>query len=797
MDEIYRIPISGSSRAENIVQGDCYRFTVLTPSMIRLEYNSEGKFIDQPSQTVWYRSFSTVPFQCVETKESLRIETKNLILNYKKQEFSREALSIEVKQIGEQHYATWHYSDNLPTLKGTVRTLDQVDGAVELEEGLLSRDGVSVIDDSNSYLIKEDGELGVREYSGIDLYVLGYGHEYLTCLHDFYQLTGKTPMLPRYALGNWWSRFHQYTENEYKSLIHRFEEEKIPLSVAIIDMDWHITKVSPEYGSGWTGYTWNKTLFPDPKRFMKWLHEKNLKVSLNMHPADGIRAYEEAYPRMAKALGMDPSKKETVEFDCANPNFLEAYFKYLHHTNEEQGVDFWWVDWQQGMSSKLPGLDPLWVLNHYHYLDISRHQKRPLILSRYAGVGSHRYPIGFSGDSIISWKSLQFQPYFTANASNAGYSWWSHDIGGHMLGTYDEQLQIRWVQFGVFSPIVRLHCAGSIFNHKEPWNYSSETNRIMSRYLRLRHQLIPYLYSMNYRTYQEGMPLICPMYYQYPEVDMAYQVPNEYYWGSEMICLPITEPVNSVVQAALVEGWIPKGIFIDWMTGLIYEGDKQMIFYRSLEQIPILCKAGAIIPCGVLQETGNAIDNPAELEVTICAGADGEFTLYEDDGISMNYQKGECAMTKFQLDYQDQMEFIVHRAAGNIDLIPRQRSYRIKFLGFLEPNGILIEKNSVIAEAGYQYDVLRNEIVVENITLKAEEELRIRFVSGMKLASNDILNRCFTCLDLAQIEFEQKEKIYEKIKKGTEQTIMERLSSQEISLDLYGEISEIVLAKIN
>jgi hypothetical protein len=264
-----------------------------------------------------------------------------------------------------------------------------------------------------------------------------------------------------------------------------------------------------------------------------------------------------------------------------------------------------------------------------------------------------------------------------------------------------------------------------------------------------------------------------------------------------MICLPITQPVNVVIQAASVKAWIPEGIYIDWMTGLIYEGDKQMVLYRNLEQMPILCKAGAIIPCAVLHDTNNSIENPIELEVTIVAGTDGEFILYEDDGISLNYQTGEGATTRFFLDYQDQMEFIVHKPEGNLGLIPGRRNYRMKFLGFVKPSGILLEKNGVIEEVSYQYDNLRNEIVIENITLKAEEELRIRFVSGMKLASNDILNRCFTCLDRAQIEFAQKEKIYEQIKKGTEHTIMERISSEEMDLDLYGRIKEIVTAKIN
>lgn len=262
----------------------------------------------------------------------------------------------------------------------------------------------------------------------LDVYFFGYGHDYLHCLKDFYHLCGRTPLLPRYALGNWWSRYYRYSEEEYKALMERFELERIPFSVAVIDMDWHLVDIDPQYGSGWTGYTCNRELFPEPQRFLAWLHEKGLRVTLNVHPADGVRAFEDPYLTIAAEMGMDPEKGDAVEFDITDPNFLRAYFKFLHHPLEDEGVDFWWIDWQQGGVTKVPGLDPLWMLNHYHYLDSGKRGNRQITFSRYAGLGSHRYPVGFSGDTIVTWESLDFQPYFTANAANVGYGWWSHDI---------------------------------------------------------------------------------------------------------------------------------------------------------------------------------------------------------------------------------------------------------------------------------------------------------------------------------------------------------------------------------
>ena len=125
-------------------------------------------------------------------------------------------------------------------------------------------------------------------------------------------------MVPRYAFGNWWSRYHKYTEKSYRGLMERFKRENIPFSVAVIDMDWHLVEVDARYGSGWTGYTWNRELFPDPDAFLKWLHEQGLHVTLNVHPAEGVRAYEEGYKEMARAMQMDDDsidKELPIPFD--------------------------------------------------------------------------------------------------------------------------------------------------------------------------------------------------------------------------------------------------------------------------------------------------------------------------------------------------------------------------------------------------------------------------------------------------------------------------------------------------
>ena len=573
-----------------VLQGDRYRISMLTTGLIRFEYSENGKFENRATQMVYNRDFPVPEFRVEKKEGALDIYTKDLEIHYDKQKFTPGGLMIRVAG-GKAGERVWHYGEVPKDLMGTARTLDWADGEIPLEHGIISRDGFSILDDSHTMVLLEDGTVQPREGEKEDFYFFGYGHRYLECLKDFYRLCGKTPLLPRYVFGNWWSRYHKYDEEEYKTLIERFQQEEIPFSVAVIDMDWHLVEeVNPMYGSGWTGYTWNRKLFPDPPEFMKWLHDHNMKVTLNVHPADGIRPYEEAYPRIAQKMGMDPEKKEPVLFDITNEKFLEVYLNELHHPMEEEGVDFWWLDWQQGTVTKTPGLDPLWMLNHYHYLDSSWKGTRPLTFSRYAGPGSHRYPIGFSGDTIITWESLQFQPYFTANASNIGYGWWSHDIGGHMFGYRDDELTARWVELGVFSPVNRLHSTDNPFNGKEPWKYNRIVEETMKKYLKLRHSLVPYLYTMNRYASREGIPLVQPMYYQEPEQNEAYQVPNNYYFGSEMLVSPITEKMDPVAAAAKAVTWIPQGNWFDFFNGRKYNGGRLMELWRTVDEMPVLVR---------------------------------------------------------------------------------------------------------------------------------------------------------------------------------------------------------------
>lgn len=796
METIYKLKASPLCKRENVVRGDTYRFTILTPALIRMEYDAEGIFEDRATQAILNRDFDIQSFQVIDEEEHLEIITEALHIHYDKKKFSRNGLTVSVKGNASLEQRVWHYAEPTHDLLGTARTLDFANGPVELEHGLVSKDGFSIYDDSNSLILLENGWVEPRRENQIDIYFFGYGRNYRQCIKDFYRLTGETPLLPRYALGNWWSRFYPYTEESYKALLMRFEKEKIPFTVSVIDMDWHLVYIDPKYGSGWTGYTWNKELFPDPPAFMAWLHDKGYRITLNVHPADGVRAHEEMYKEMAMELGVDYEKEEPISFDVTNIEFLKAYFKYLHHRNEKDGVDFWWIDWQQGEHSKIKGLDPLWMLNHFHYLDNGKNGKRALILSRYAGIGSHRYPIGFSGDSVASWESLDFQPYFTANASNVGYGWWSHDIGGHMQGVRDDELSTRWLQLGVFSPIMRLHSTSNRFQGKEPWHFNAISHGIMNRFLRLRHRLLPYLYTMNYRNHREGEPLIQPMYYHHPWAEEAYQVKNQYYFGSELMVAPMTKPMDQELQCSKVKVWLPKGIYIDFFQGLIYQGDRFVEMHRDLETIPVLAKAGGIVPLLKEEYTGNDLANPKDMEIRIFAGEDGEFTLYEDDGESLAYQNGDYATTKMCMDWKTEGSFRIEAAQGNLKLLPASRNYQLKFIGFVDNDAIKVTNGGKEIAFGKSYEQSSNTIVITIENAMVHQDLCVQFAHKPMLAENHTDEFLFGILDRAKIAFDLKEKIYQIVRKNKDTySLISNLNAMNLHVNLFSALCEIILAK--
>lgn len=702
--EHFRLHFEPVADPAAVVSAPHVRFTVLTSRLIRLEHSPTEVFEDRASQAFWFRRQPVPAFEARRTGDDLEIETEHLLLRYSStpRGFTPVTLSILVKATG----ATWVYGDHFfkaGNLMGTARTLDEANGAIRLDPGLMARNGWSLVDDSRSLVFGADGWVNTRSGAAdnLDLYFFGYGRDYVSCLTDFQRLSGPTPLIPRWALGNWWSRFWAYSADELKALMSDFEAHAVPLSVCIVDMDWHITRTG-NASSGWTGYTWNRELFPDPEAFLGWLHARGLRTAFNLHPADGIFPHEEGYAAMAEAVGIDPATQEPVPFDIADRAFTEAYFKVLHHPMEAMGVDFWWMDWQQGTQSRLQGLDPLTWLNHLHSLDLTRDGKRrPFLFSRWGGLGSHRNPIGFSGDSVVSWESLAFQPTFTATAANVAYGWWSHDIGGHMWGIEDGELYLRWVQYAVFSPILRLHSTKDLYSERRPWGWDPTITEHARAAMQLRHAFIPYLYSMAWRNTETGLPLITPLYYSHPESADAYETPSAYWFGSELIAAPFTSPLIEDLRQSRQRLWLPEGEWFDFFSGRRFGGGWQIV-YGGLADTPVFAKAGAIVPLAPRVGWGG-VSNPESLSIHVFAGASNTFTLYEDDGESLAYRQGASARTVFDWAWSTSAATLsISSIEGDASVVPASRSYELVFHG-LSAAAVTVDGRPVSADA-WRYD---------------------------------------------------------------------------------------------
>lgn len=798
LDKHFIVKTEPVALPENMVLGKGVRITVLGDSLYRIEQEPAGHFCDQATQTVWYRRSRQIPFSVSadQAGAELEIATQKTKLVWKG--------TIEESYIVFAGQEEKRFLDNSENLFGTYRTLDCCDGdqfisfdradhkaeKITLEYGVVSRNGVALLDDSQSLLLKEDGMLERRRYPEKDCYVFAYGKDYREAVKALFSICGKTPRIPRFALGNWWSRYHAYTEKEYLHTIENFEEREIPLTVATVDMDWHWSETldarkqitasgkndALHGGSeGWTGYSWNTDLFPDYKRFLGKLHEKNLHTTLNLHPALGVRYFEDCYAEMAKAVGVDPATEQQIPFDMTDETFINAYFKVLHKPYERDGVDFWWIDWQQGLDSKLEGLDPLWALNHYHFLD-NGVEHEPLILSRYSGIGAHRYPLGFSGDTLVTWESLGYLPYFTATASNAGYCWWSHDIGGHMCGYKDDELYVRFLQFGVFSPINRLHSSNSDTFTKEPWAYGNGTGLIAAAFLRLRHRMIPFLYSASVEVAENGLALIEPMYYGWAGEEEAYQCPNQYLFGGQMIVAPVTTK-SEAEGMARVRVWLPQGTWTDFFTGDVYTGGRWLTLVRWLEEMPVLLKEGGFFVLDDRKYT-NDVENPNQWKVYVTNG-EGNYTLHEE-------QDGEQIDTVFAAKAGQGTQTVTFCCRTETKLAEPRR-YKFVFSNILSGAVTVLADGKACAAS--VDDNGRLHVTVEGICANTQYEINVRFAEQTDEMQKEALQKTITKL---QMDNNEKNEIYKKLcsaDEGTYAAIVEQMPVHRIAKDRLMEIN--------
>jgi len=651
-----------------------YRFTVITESLIRIEYDENGEFEDKPTQLVWYRNHPKPNYQIKEDKKYLELETKFFKLYYTKGKDIRGTkvnpsmnLKIELKGTDK----VWYYGHpEVRNYGSPAELLEASKKSYKTKKGLYSGDGFVSIDDSKNKILSENGILLERETKGIDLYVFMYGKDFSECLRSYFMITGYPALIPRYALGNWWSRNVSYDDKKLKKLVDDFNEKEIPISLLLLNSAWHIKEFNEKKVNG--GFTWNNEYFKNPPAMIKYLHSNGIRVGLNINPKEGIYPFENNYSKVTEYL--ETGENGIVPFNVFDPKFMDVYLKLLIHPLENIDIDFYWID------SKFDTQDELWALNHYQFYDMSRNYKtRPMLLTSNAKIAEHRYPTLYSGPTTVGWDTLKAIPWFTASAANIGVSFWSHDIGGFHNGIEDNELYTRFVQLGVFSPILKFGSEDGKYYKREPWRWGIKTYSITKQYLTLRHRLIPYLYTESYKYHKYGTPIVQPIYYKNPEMYDDTLYGNEYFFGSEFFISPIISRKDYVMNRVIHKFFLPEGMWYDFVTGKKFPGGREYVSFFKDDDYPVFVKSGAIIPMGD-NDNINDTTPPKNMEIQIFPGTNNTYELYEDDGISDLYRKDFYLLTSIDYNYLPNNYTVIIRALdGKSNIVPDKRNYNIRF----------------------------------------------------------------------------------------------------------------------
>lgn len=688
------------------------RFTVITPQLIRIEQARSGGFVDEPSLFAVNRAARFTGYKVASKAGKTIIDTGVIRLTYMAdgKPLGPGNLQASVKK-GAQTVDWKPGMANTQNLGGTESTLDGWNGARRLSDGVISRDGWFLLDDSTRHLLTADWVKERPKEAGADWYLFGYGDDYKAALKSMTAIGGVVPMPRRYALGAWYSRYWPYSSDDYRAIIKEYAAHDFPLDVIVMDMDWH--------EDGWTGWSWNRKLLPDAEDLLKWFHQQGLAVTLNLHPADGVGPHEDMYADFMRAMGKDPASGETIPFDAGSKTYMDTLFQCAVEPLEKEGVDFWWLDWQQYPDTRgIPSLTNLRWLNNYFFKHTGEDGKRGMSFSRWAGWGDHRHPIQFSGDSSTDWKMLAAEVPFTSTAGNVGCFFWSHDIGGHMGGR-NEESYTRWCQFGALTAALRSHSTRDANMDRRPWGYAKWAEDSMRISFHLRSELFPYIYSSAAESCRQSIPLNRPMYIEYPNDDRAYANGQQYFFGDNLLAAPIAMPGVGPKRVGWQAVWLPDGVWYDWFSGEQYTGGREILAAATIDEFPLFARGGVPIPMQPYTDR-MATARLDTLIVRCYPGADGKtgkFTLYEDDGVSQGYTKGEYSTT--ELIYTRKGSEITVKIAptkGSYKGQPAQRVYVIELPGTVKATVASIDGKP--AKVEYDTAAFANRVTVPARSIK-------------------------------------------------------------------------------
>lgn len=392
---------------------------------------------------------------------------------------------------------------------------------------------------------------------------------------------------------------------------------------------------------------------------------------------------------LAPAAIRDAEPPGRIYFDLSNQQQAEVSMRDLHGPLMHEGVDFWWVDGGSG-AADMPGLNKqLWT--NKVFFDYTRQQSghRGFILGRYGDWGSERYPAYFTGDTYSQWPVLAYEVAFTARGGNVLIPYISHDIGGFHGEKIDFDLYARWIEFGTFSPILRMHSAHENpreGNLRMPWTYGDQGIALMKKYFTLRTQLIPYIYTYSWLAHLESMPVLRPLYLEYPQMEEAYRHSHEYFFGGQMLVAPVLDPSGNQTI------YLPPGRWIDFFSGKGYDGGRTFTAHYGVDETPVFVPEGALIPEQPPSDYSDA--RPLDtLILNVFGSGEGSFDLYEDDGISLDYDKGAYAVTslRYATDHDGEHHLRIGPVRGSFQGQVQERAYELHLHASEQPGTVSVD----------------------------------------------------------------------------------------------------------
>lgn len=657
-------------------------------------------------------------------------------------------------------YTTAYGAGPTDRLGGWASSLDNQSPATAAERpGILDRDGWYLLDDSRSALLNGDGTITDRPSHGgqpyQDGYFFGYGTNYKQGLTDLNTLTGGTALLPESAYGVWYSRYFAYSTSDYENaLIPTFRSTFTPIDWLVIDTDWK----SPNQ---WDGWNWNSALFPDPNSFMTWTQQQGLQTSLNIHV--GISGSDPQFSTAnttAGGLSPDPSRGGDYEFDWSNAKQLAAYFN-LHKPFEQQGVRAWWLDYCGGCGNSTAGdphVAPDNFINQAYAQDGTARGLRGFSFGRigsseqagdngYYALGpwsERRNTMQFTGDTEATWAMMSLEAHFAGDEAAAGISNVSNDIGSFHGNHLADDMYARWVQLGTFQPVDRLH---SDHGDRLPWNYGAAADASAERFLRLREALVPYTYTLAAQAHATGVPIIRPLYLDYPSNNEAYTFNQEYLYGDNVLVAPITSASDANGNGS-VSAWIPPGTWTDYFTGTSYTGPATVTITDPLSQMPVLIKSGGIMPTRT-DYTQDAAKSPlTQLTVSVAAGADGSVSLYQDAGEGNGYQSGQSTSTPLSWSNASRT-LTIGADAGTYSGAVTSRAYTLRLTNATAPTAVFVDGTQVPETAwSYNPNQRTTTVVTSALPTASSHTVALTGSATANPTSGEVLGNRNLCLDI-------------------------------------------------